>query len=137
MERFFITCFPSIEKYSFHFIKDQTEVGFLSIIVPTEVSLNRLKQIEKRQTYIRWWKENAFNKPYVDYSFVEKDFRGKGYGKKLYKTAAIWLKIKFGLKLWASQNQSKEAKRLWNSLLNNNDSLFITDGDSLEFLGFK
>lgn len=137
MERFFITFFPSIEKYSFHFIKDQMEVGFITVVVPTEISLNRLIKIEKRQSYIKWWKENAFRKPYVDYSFLEKEYRGKGYGKKLYKIAAIWLKKRFGLKLWASQNQSKEAKRLWKSLMKNGDPLFVVDNDSLEFLGFK
>jgi GNAT superfamily N-acetyltransferase len=137
MERCFFTSLSSNEKYSIYFIKDQIEVGFLTIVVPTDVSLNKLIQTEKRQSYIKWWKENVFKKPYVDFSYIEKEYRNKGFGKKLYKIAAIWLKIKFGLKLWASQNQSKEAKRLWKSLSNNTDPLFVANNESLEFLGFK
>jgi GNAT superfamily N-acetyltransferase len=134
MERIFISAFPLIEKYSFHLILDQIEAGFITVIVPTEVSLERLSKIEERPSYIKWWKENALHKPYVDFSFIEKEFRGKGYGKKLYKVAAIWLKKKYGLKLWSSQNQSKEAKRLWKSFKTNSDKLFNSNGEWIEFL---
>jgi hypothetical protein len=82
--------------------------------------------------YKKWWEDQYLNKPYVDYSFINIEYRNKGYGKRLYKAASLCLKLKYGLKLYASGNQSKEAKNLWQSLKKENDPYFIITGEYLE-----
>lgn len=56
------------------------------------------------------------DKPLVDYSHLETNFRGQKIGAALYNYCAKWLADTKHLALWASGLQTPEAKRLWSLL---------------------
>jgi len=64
------------------------------------------------------FKNYEVDKPKIDYIYVDKKFRRRRIGLMLYLKMAKWLK-KQGLKLYASNLQSDDAKAIWNYLEKN------------------
>jgi excinuclease UvrABC nuclease subunit len=121
------------DKYSINmYSKNEQLIGYITFVIPSQQTLNRLLNKKSSKNFKKWWEDQYLNKPYVDYSFINIEYRNKGYGKRLYKAASLCLKLKYGLKLYASGNQSKEAKNLWQSLKKENDPYFIITGEYLE-----
>jgi hypothetical protein len=112
--------------------KNEQLIGYITFVIPSQQTLNRLLNKKSSKNFKKWWEDQYLNKPYVDYSFINIEYRNKGCGKRLYKAASLCLKLKYGLKLYASGNQSKEAKNLWQSLKKENDPYFIITGEYLE-----
>ena len=112
--------------------KTERSIGYIIFVVPSNATYVKMISSKASQRLKKWWLEECKDKPYVDYSFIEKGFRNQGYGKMLYQSAATFIKIRYGLKLYASGNQSKQAKYLWESLLKENNPNFITTKEYLE-----
>jgi len=129
MVKFLYTKEMDIDKYSINMYNESEQlIGYIVFVIPTQETLNKLLTKKSSKNFKKWWQEQYLDKPYVDYSFIEKEHRNKGYGKSLYKAASVFIKAKYGLNLYASKNQSKEAINLWKSLKKENSPYFnITD----------
>lgn len=133
MLKFLFTKEPEQDKYSINmFTENEQLIGYMTFVIPSQQTLNKLLGKKSSKNFKRWWEDQYLNKPYVDYSFINIEYRNKGYGKTLYKATSLFLKLKYNLNLYASGNQSKEAKRLWESLKKENNPYFIITNEYLE-----
>jgi GNAT superfamily N-acetyltransferase len=134
MFRFLYIKESQTDKYSINMLCSKTEqlIGYIIFVVPSNATYAKMISSNASQRLKKWWLEECKDKPYVDYSFIEKEFRNRGYGKLLYKAAATFIKARYGLRLYASGNQSKQAKYLWESLLREANLNFIITKEYLE-----
>jgi hypothetical protein len=134
MFRFLYIKEPQTDKHSINMFCSKTErlIGYIIFVVPSNATYVKMISSKASQRLKKWWLEECKDKPYVDYSFIEKEFRNQGYGKLLYQSAATFIKARYGLRLYASGNQSKQAKYLWESLLRENKPNFIITKEYLE-----
>lgn len=134
MFRFLYIKEPQTDKHSISMFCSKTErlIGYIIFVVPSNATYTKIIGSNASQRLKKWWLEECKDKPYVDYSFIEKEFRNQGHGKLLYQAAAMFIKIRYRLRLYASGNQSKQAKYLWESLLKENNPYFITTKEYLE-----
>jgi GNAT superfamily N-acetyltransferase len=77
------------------------------------------------------FRDKYVQKPYVEYVWVEKEFRNKGYAKELYKWTSEWLWEKWGLELRSGETRTQEGEWLWQSMQRSFDNI-VVDGNQFK-----